>query len=64
MERAWRIEFKGALYPVLSSGGEGRAIFYHDDDHCKIFSLTYSSMSHIVRSAKSRMAQYVKLKSK
>jgi REP element-mobilizing transposase RayT len=32
MARAWRIEFEGALYHVLSRGNERRAIFFEDDD--------------------------------
>ena len=30
MARAWRIEYAGALYHVLSRGNEGRAIFVDD----------------------------------
>ena len=32
MGRAWRIEFEGALYHVMSRGNEGRDIFYDNDD--------------------------------
>jgi REP element-mobilizing transposase RayT len=32
MGRAWRIEFEGALYHVLSRGNERRDIFFDDDD--------------------------------
>jgi putative transposase len=32
MTRAWRIEFEGALYHVLSRGNERRDIFFDDDD--------------------------------
>jgi REP element-mobilizing transposase RayT len=32
MARAWRIEFEGALYHVLSRGNEKRDIFYEDAD--------------------------------
>lgn len=32
MARAWRIEFEGALYHVLSRGNEKRDIFYNDAD--------------------------------
>jgi putative transposase len=32
MTRAWRIEFEGALYHVLSRGNERRDIFFGDDD--------------------------------
>jgi REP-associated tyrosine transposase len=32
MGRAWRIEFEGALYHVLSRGNERRDIFFEEDD--------------------------------
>jgi REP element-mobilizing transposase RayT len=32
MSRAWRIEYPGAFYHVLSRGNEGRGIFAGDDD--------------------------------
>jgi REP element-mobilizing transposase RayT len=32
MARQWRIEFKGALYHILSRGNEQRDIFFEDDD--------------------------------
>jgi putative transposase len=32
MGRAWRIEYEGAFYHVLSRGNERREIFYGDDD--------------------------------
>ena len=32
MGRAWRIEFDGAFYHVMSRGNEGRNIFFSDDD--------------------------------
>ena len=32
MGRAWRIEFEGAFYHVLSRGNEQRDIFFDDDD--------------------------------
>jgi REP element-mobilizing transposase RayT len=32
MGRAWRIEFDGAFYHVMSRGNEGRNIFFGDDD--------------------------------
>lgn len=34
MSRAWRIEYPGALYHVLSRGNERRDIFVDDDDRC------------------------------
>ena len=33
MARAWRIEYEGALYHVLSRGNERRDMFLDDDDH-------------------------------
>lgn len=35
MSRAWRIQYDGALYHVLSRGNEGRAIFQDDTDRLK-----------------------------
>ena len=32
MSRAWRIEYEGALYHVLSKGNDQREIFSDDDD--------------------------------
>jgi REP element-mobilizing transposase RayT len=32
MGRAWRIEYEGALYHVMSRGNEGRDIFFDNDD--------------------------------
>jgi len=32
MGRAWRIEYDGALYHVMSRGNEGKDIFFDDDD--------------------------------
>ena len=32
MSRPWRIEFKGALYHVLSRGNEQNDIFWDDED--------------------------------
>jgi len=32
MGRAWRIEFEGALYHVMSRGNEGNDIFLDDND--------------------------------
>jgi putative transposase len=32
MARAWRIEYEGALYHVLSRGNERRDIFFDDED--------------------------------
>ena len=32
MGRAWRIEFEGAFYHLLSRGNEKKDIFYDDND--------------------------------
>jgi len=37
MGRAWRIEFEGALYHVMSRGNEGNDIFVEDKDRQVFF---------------------------
>ena len=44
MGRAWRIEFEGALYHVLSRGNERREIFFGDDDR-RLFMDTLGDMA-------------------
>jgi hypothetical protein len=44
MTRAWRIEFEGALYHVLSRGNERRDIFFGDDDR-RLFLDTLGDMT-------------------
>ncbi len=44
MGRAWRIEYEGALYHVLSRGNERREIFYGDDDR-RMFMATLGDMA-------------------
>lgn len=44
MARAWRIEFEGALYHVLSRGNERRDIFFSDDDR-RLFLDTLGDMA-------------------
>jgi putative transposase len=44
MARAWRIEFEGALYHVVSRGNERRDIFYDDDDR-RLFLDTLGEMA-------------------
>ena len=34
MGRAWRIEYEGGLYHVLSPGNKGKDIYYDDKDRC------------------------------
>ena len=43
MERAWRIEYEGALYDVLSRGNEKQNIVTNDDDR-KLFLATVGEM--------------------
>ena len=44
MGRAWRIEFKGAFYHVMSRGNEGNDIFLEDKDR-NVFLKTLSEIS-------------------
>ena len=44
MARAWRIEYEGALYHVLSRGNEKQNIFTNDDDR-KLFLATVGEMA-------------------
>jgi REP element-mobilizing transposase RayT len=44
MSRAWRIEYEGALYHLLSRGNEGRDIFINDKDRV-VFLDTIGEMS-------------------
>jgi hypothetical protein len=44
MARAWRIEYEGALYHVLSRGNEQRAIVIDDEDRV-LFLGTLAQMS-------------------
>ena len=43
MARAWRIEYEGALYHVLSRGNQRQAIFTDDEDR-RVFLTTLSEM--------------------
>lgn len=44
MGRAWRIEYKGALYHLMSRGNDGQDIFHNDEDR-NLFFGTISEMS-------------------
>ena len=44
MARAWRIEFEGALYHLVSRGNERRDIFFNDDDR-RLFLGTMGEMA-------------------
>ena len=44
MGRAWRIEYKGALYHVLSRGNEQRNIFHDNTDRGRLLN-TIEEMS-------------------
>lgn len=37
MGRAWRIEYKGALYHLMSRGNDGQDIFHNDEDRNLFF---------------------------
>jgi len=68
MGRAWRIEYEGGLYHVLSRGNERKDIFHDDRDlpvylTCtltneetgRLFGMTYSAGSHILSSMRIRV---------
>ena len=42
MGRAWRIEYEGGLYHVLSRGNEGKDIFHDDRGRLQWLALTYT----------------------
>ena len=44
MGRAWRIEYEGALYHLMSRGNDGQHIYLNDDDR-NLFLDTISEMS-------------------
>ena len=44
MARAWRIEYEGALYHVLSRGNERQDIVINDDDR-RLFLATVGEMA-------------------
>ena len=44
MGRAWRIEFEGALYHLMSRGNDGQDIYLDDTDR-NLFLETISEMS-------------------
>ena len=44
MGRVWRIEYEGALYPILSRGNEQKDIFYDNPDRL-LFLKTIGEMS-------------------
>ena len=71
MGRAWRIEYEGGLYHVLSRGNERKDIFHDDRDLLvylvwkiclltneeigSLFGMRYSAISHILSSMRTRM---------
>ena len=71
MGRARRIEYEGGLYHVLSRGNERKDIFYDDrewlvylvwkicilsnEETGRLFGVTYSAISHILSSMRTRM---------
>ena len=47
MSRAWRIEYEGALYHLMSRGNEGRDIFIDKNDLLgKVYKDIFSTVSH------------------
>ena len=71
MGRAWRIEYEGGLYHVLSRGNERKDIFRDDRDLLvysvwkicmltneetgRLFGINYSAINHILSSMRTRM---------
>jgi hypothetical protein len=74
MGSAWRIEFEGALYHVMSRGNECNDIFLEDKDRKEflkalgeigdLFGITYSSVSHSVKSTRLKLEKNGQLKNK
>ena len=80
MGRAWRIEYEGGLYHVLSRGNERKDIFHDDRDLLvylvwkiyilsneetgRLFDMTYSAISHILGSMRTRMQKDYELRVK
>ena len=74
MGRAWRIEFEGALYHVMSRGNECNDIFLEDKDRKEflkalgeigdLFGITYSSVSNSVKSTRLKLDKNGLLKNK
>ena len=72
MSRPWRIEYDGALHHLLSPGNERNDIFIDDKDRSglknqqigELFGLSYSGVSHAVKSIKSKFAKKRRLHTK
>jgi hypothetical protein len=74
MDRACRIESEGALYHVMSRGNECNDIFLEDKDRKEflkalgeigdLFGITYSSVSHSVKSTRLKLEKNGQLKNK
>ena len=47
MGRAWRIEYKGALYHVLSRGNEQRNIFHDNTDRERLLNTIEEAVSNL-----------------
>ena len=62
MSRAWRIEFAGVLYHVLSRGNEQRKIFPDNEEIGDAFGLTYSSVSKSVSGIRQLIIRDKKIK--
>jgi len=65
MSRPWRIEYEGALYHLLSRGNERSDIFIEQNEYIScLFGLSYSGVSHAVKSIKPKLAKNRKLQTK
>ncbi len=57
MGRAWRIEFEGALYHILSRGNERKGIFYDDKDRY-MFLKAIGEMSELFKAYSSKSSNF------
>jgi hypothetical protein len=57
MGRAWRIEFEGALYHILSRGNERKDIFYDAKDRY-MFLKAIGEMSELFKAHSSMSSNY------
>ncbi len=61
MGRAWRIEYEGALYHLMSRGNDGQDIYLNDADR-NLFLETISEMSERFKILKEKMINDKKVK--
>ena len=72
MGRAWRIEYEGAFYHLISRGNDGQHIYLNDALWSKgfmtnekvgqCFNMSYSAVSHSVKEFKEKMNKDEKVK--